>query len=39
MKQKYVSPEAKITSWEDEVFLQTSGELTEQKDNLFGWAW
>ena len=39
MKQKYVSPEANITKWEDEVFLQTSGEPTEQDDNIFGWEW
>ncbi len=36
MKQKYLSPEAKITLWENEVFLQTS---VEQTDNIFGWAW
>ena len=37
MKQKYLSPVAKITLWENEVFLQTSAE--EQTDNLFDWAW
>ena len=37
MKQKYLSPEAKITLWENEVFLQTSGE--ERADNVFGWTW
>ena len=37
MKQKYLSPEAKITLWENEVFLQTSGE--EATDNVFGWQW
>lgn len=36
MKQKYLSPEAKITLWENEVFLQLSA---EQTDNLFGWTW
>ena len=39
MKQKYISPEAKITLWENEVFLQTSGDVSEQNDNLFGWVW
>ena len=39
MKQKYLSPEAKITKWEDEVFLQTSVDATEQYDNIFGWEW
>ena len=38
MKQKYLSPEANITKWEDEVFLNTSGE-TEMDDNIFGWEW
>lgn len=41
MKQQYLSPEAKITQWEDEVFLQTSEELAaeEANDNIFGWEW
>ncbi len=39
MKQQYLSPEAKITHWEDEVFLLTSGEPNEDKDNIFGWMW
>ena len=41
MKQKYLSPEAKITCWKDEVFLQTSIESAseEQNDNIFGWDW
>ena len=37
MKQSYTSPEANITLWENEVFLQTSGE--EQNDNLFKFGW
>ena len=37
MKQCYTSPVAKITLWENEVFLQTSGE--EQSDNLFEFGW
>ena len=41
MKQQYLSPEAKITQWEDEVFLQTSAEIVteEANDNVFGWTW
>lgn len=38
MKQKYLSPEAKIMKWQDEVFLKTSGE-TEADDNVFFWDW
>ena len=37
MKQKYLSPKAKITLWDNEVFLKTSAE--EQTDNIFGWDW
>lgn len=37
MKQSYTSPEANITLWENEVFLQTSGEAGEVYDNTFGW--
>ena len=36
MKQKYSSPLAKITKWEDEIFLTLS---VEQQDNVFGWVW
>ena len=39
MKKKYVSPEANVTRLEGEVFLQASGEVAEQDDNLFVWGW
>ena len=40
MKQNYLSPEAEIILWNEEVFLRASGETFEDEpDNLFDWTW